>query len=137
MDWLCEPTEIDAMQTNRLFCLSELFYASLYLLHFTQGPFYIFSLMATVFFPIAIGKLAIALVQGYLACLNLGTVDVTERAAEREAKKKAKWFFSCGYYFRNILISCQEASCHIWIPVSVSEPVFDGSLLPVLWPGFN
>ena len=64
--------------------------ASLYLLHFTQGPFYIFSLMATVFFPIAIGKLAIALVQGYLACLNLGTVDVTERAAEREAKKKAK-----------------------------------------------
>lgn len=69
---------------------NELFYASLYLLHFTQGPFYIFSLMATVFFPIAIGKLVIALVQGYLACLNLGTVDVTERAAEREAKKKAK-----------------------------------------------
>merc|ERR1712029_170042 len=44
---------------------NELFYTSLYLLHFTQGPFYIFSMMAMVTFPIAIGKLAIALVQGY------------------------------------------------------------------------
>lgn len=69
---------------------NELFYASLYLLHFTQGPFYIFSVMATVFFPIAVGKLGIALVQGYLACLNLGMVDVAEREKAAEAKKKAK-----------------------------------------------
>jgi len=67
-----------------LFCMcagNELFYASLYLLHFTQGPYYIFSMIAVFTFPIAIGKLAIALVQGYLACVNLASVDVAERAA--------------------------------------------------------
>ena len=55
-----------------------------------QGPFYIFSMMAMVTFPIAIGKLGIALVQGYLACLNLGMVDVAEREKAAEAKKKTK-----------------------------------------------
>ena len=47
-------------------------------------------MMAMVTFPIAIGKLGIALVQGYLACLNLGMVDVAEREKAAEAKKKAK-----------------------------------------------
>ena len=36
--------------------------------------------VALVCFPIAIAKLAIALLQGYLACINLGRVDVAERA---------------------------------------------------------
>lgn len=58
---------------------NEIFYASLYLLHFTSGPFYLFHITAILCFPVAIGKLAIALVQGYLACLNLGAVDVEER----------------------------------------------------------
>ena len=48
------------------------------------------SMMAMVTFPIAIGKLAIALVQGYLACINLGMVDVAERAKAAEDKKKSK-----------------------------------------------
>ena len=47
-------------------------------------------MMAMVTFPIAIGKLAIALVQGYLACINLGMVDVAERAKAAEDKKKSK-----------------------------------------------
>ena len=98
-----------------LFCMcagNELFYASLYLLNFTSGPFYIFNIgkftyyvflkkqvitfetkmdrntlykyflisVAMVCFPIAIAKSAIALLQGYLACINLGSVDVEERA---------------------------------------------------------
>lgn len=67
-----------------LFCMcagNELFYASLYLLHFTHGPYYIFTVISVVTFPVAIGKLAIALVQGYLASVNLASVDVAERAA--------------------------------------------------------
>ena len=58
---------------------NEIFYASLYLLHFTSGPFYLFHITAILCFPVAVGKLVIALVQGYLACLNLGAVDVEER----------------------------------------------------------
>jgi len=69
-----------------LFCMcagNELFYAALYLLNFTSGPFYMFNIMAMVCFPIAIAKSAIALLQGYLACVNLGAVDVMEREAAR------------------------------------------------------
>ena len=36
--------------------------------------------VAMVCFPVAIAKSAIALLQGYLACINLGSVDVEERA---------------------------------------------------------
>ena len=42
---------------------NEIFYASLYLLHFTNGPFYIFNITAVLCFPVAIAKLAIALFQ--------------------------------------------------------------------------
>ena len=42
---------------------NEIFYASLYLLHFTYGPFYIFYVTAILCFPVAIAKLAIALYQ--------------------------------------------------------------------------
>ena len=42
---------------------NEIFYASLYLLHFTNGPFYFFYITAVVCFPIAMAKLAIALFQ--------------------------------------------------------------------------
>ena len=44
---------------------NEIFYASLYLLHFTNGPFYIFNITAVLCFPVAIAKLAIALFQVY------------------------------------------------------------------------
>ena len=42
---------------------NEVFYASLYLLHFTYGPFYFFYITAILCFPVAIAKLAIALLQ--------------------------------------------------------------------------
>ncbi len=42
---------------------NEMFYASLYLLNFTSGPLYIWSILAVVTFPVAIGKLAIAVLQ--------------------------------------------------------------------------
>ena len=58
---------------------NELFYAMLYLCHFTSGPFYLFSIVAVVCFPVAILKSAIALLQGYLAATNLVGVDLEER----------------------------------------------------------
>ena len=61
---------------------NEMFYCSLYLLNFTQGPFYIFSILAVITFPIAVGKLLIALLQGYLAFVNLGMVDMNDRNAQ-------------------------------------------------------
>ena len=43
-----------------------------------------------VCFPIAIAKLAIALLQGYLASINLGSVDVLERAEAAKRKDPLK-----------------------------------------------
>ena len=42
---------------------NEIFYASLYLLHFTYGPLYIFYITAILCFPVAMAKSAIALFQ--------------------------------------------------------------------------
>ncbi len=42
---------------------NEIFYASLYMLHFTEGPFYLFYVAAVLSFPVAMAKLAIALLQ--------------------------------------------------------------------------
>jgi len=67
---------------------NEIFYASLYLLHFTNGPFYIFNITAVLCFPVAMAKLAIALFQGYLACMNLAIVDVEERKRNVMATKE-------------------------------------------------
>ena len=42
---------------------NELFYAMLYLCHFTSGSFYMFAILATLCFPVAVLKSAIALLQ--------------------------------------------------------------------------
>jgi hypothetical protein len=42
---------------------NELFYAMLYLLNFTTGPFYLFVPMAVITFPVAVAKTGIALLQ--------------------------------------------------------------------------
>ncbi|KAJ9578385.1 hypothetical protein L9F63_005391 [Diploptera punctata] len=64
---------------------NEAFYASLYLLHFTEGPLVlgvgIFRIICYMCLPVAIVKSLIALLQGYIACKNLGNVDLKERAA--------------------------------------------------------
>jgi hypothetical protein len=46
-------------------CLAgnELFYAMLYLLNFTTGPFYLFVPLAVITFPVAVAKTGIALLQ--------------------------------------------------------------------------
>merc|ERR1712013_203696 len=60
---------------------NELFYASLYLAHFTSGPLYLFYIMAVITFPVAVAKSGIALLQGYLAAVNIVGVDTKEREA--------------------------------------------------------
>ena len=56
---------------------NEIFYASLYLLHFTSGPFYIFNITAVLCFPVAIGKLAIALCQvNQLVSMTMTTLSI-------------------------------------------------------------
>ena len=64
---------------------NEIFYASLYLLHFTWGPLYMFPVIAMLTFPVAVAKSGIALLQGYLAAQNIAAVDTRER---NEAKKE-------------------------------------------------
>lgn len=83
--------------TNRkiLFCMcagNELFYAMLYLLHFTHGPtvplgplsFGIFTAICVLCAPVALTKTAISVVQLYAACQNVVAIDVAERKAEME-----------------------------------------------------
>ncbi|XP_015119685.1 CDP-diacylglycerol--inositol 3-phosphatidyltransferase isoform X1 [Diachasma alloeum] len=69
---------------------NEAFYAALYLLHFTEGPTLLgMSLFRAVMYisaPIAIVKTAISVIHGYVASLNLSTIDVKEREALRKAK---------------------------------------------------
>jgi len=60
---------------------NELFYASLYLAHFTSGPLYLFYIIAVITFPVAVAKSGIALLQGYLAAVNIVGVDTKEREA--------------------------------------------------------
>lgn len=62
---------------------NEAFYAALYLLYFTEGPTVIgmslFRLVMYLSAPIAIIKTAISLLHGYVACINLSTIDLKER----------------------------------------------------------
>ncbi|PSN38759.1 CDP-diacylglycerol--inositol 3-phosphatidyltransferase [Blattella germanica] len=64
---------------------NEAFYASLYLLHFTEGPVVagvgLFRIICYLCAPVAVVKSLIALLQGYIASKNLGAVDVRERQA--------------------------------------------------------
>ena len=74
--------------TNRtvlgFMCLfNELFYAALYLLHFTPGPlllgFSTFKLLAIVSFPVAVVKTGISVIHGFVATLVLILVYLTTR----------------------------------------------------------
>ncbi|XP_063602331.1 CDP-diacylglycerol--inositol 3-phosphatidyltransferase-like [Penaeus indicus] len=70
---------------------NELFYASLYLLHFTEGPIIagmgLWRALSFGLLPVAILKLVLALMQGYEAAIALGGIDVRER---QEAASKNK-----------------------------------------------
>merc|ERR1711922_49213 len=63
-----------------LFCMvagNELFYSSLYLLHFTPHKF--LQIIAVITFPVAVAKLAVAVLQGYLAVKAIPAIDKQER----------------------------------------------------------
>jgi len=67
---------------------NELFYAMLYLCHFTSGPLHLFLILAVLCFPVAVTKSGIALLQGYLAAVNLAAVDTKERQAVAAVKSE-------------------------------------------------
>ncbi|CAL1267349.1 unnamed protein product [Larinioides sclopetarius] len=78
-----------------LFCMcagNELFYSMLYLVYFTPGPTIIFGIglfhiLLYISTPVAIVKTLISLLQLYVACMNIGIIDINERAIEARKKK--------------------------------------------------
>lgn len=72
---------------------NELFYCMLYLLYFTEGPTIpaiglgVFRAVLYISIPIAIAKTLISLLQMVVASINLGIIDVNERAIEASKKK--------------------------------------------------
>lgn len=66
---------------------NELFYSSLYLLHFTEGPVIagmgLWRVMSYGLLPIGVLKSILALMQGYNAALGLGEIDVQERKGQK------------------------------------------------------
>lgn len=66
---------------------NELFYCSLYLLNFTEGPalvlgWGVWRVLAWLLFPVAVAKSVLALMQGYYAAINLAAIDIQERAGK-------------------------------------------------------
>ncbi|KAL0267116.1 UNVERIFIED_CONTAM: hypothetical protein PYX00_009471 [Menopon gallinae] len=65
---------------------NELFFASLYLMYFTSGPFGIFRILCFVTAPFMLVKTFISLVQAYVACKNMAIIDMKEREMLRKEK---------------------------------------------------
>lgn len=69
---------------------NEAFYAALYLLHFTEGPILagisLFRAILMISAPVALVKTILSLIHGYVACINLGIIDVKEREQQRKVK---------------------------------------------------
>lgn len=65
--------------------VNEAFYASLYLLHFTEGPVFLgislYRLIAYLTAPLAIVKSLISVLHAIVASKNLSIIDVNERLA--------------------------------------------------------
>ncbi|XP_051160856.1 CDP-diacylglycerol--inositol 3-phosphatidyltransferase [Leptopilina boulardi] len=69
---------------------NEAFYAALYLLHFTEGPILagisLFRAILLLSAPVALVKTILSLIHGYVACINIGIIDVKEREQQRKVK---------------------------------------------------
>ncbi|MPC60544.1 CDP-diacylglycerol--inositol 3-phosphatidyltransferase-like [Portunus trituberculatus] len=69
---------------------NELFYSSLYLLHFTEGPIIagvgLWRILSYGLLPVGVLKSVLALMQGYSAALSLGEIDVLERQESQKTK---------------------------------------------------
>lgn len=70
---------------------NELFYSMLYLIYFTPGPTVfgmgLFHLILYISTPIAVVKTLISLLQLMVACMNIGIIDMNERAVESRKKE--------------------------------------------------
>ncbi|KAK6636404.1 hypothetical protein RUM43_010065 [Polyplax serrata] len=65
---------------------NELFFASLYLLNFTAGPFKVFKILSYVTAPFMIIKNFISLVHLCVACKNISIIDVKEREMVKKSE---------------------------------------------------
>ncbi|KAK2580111.1 hypothetical protein KPH14_012389 [Odynerus spinipes] len=68
---------------------NEMFYATLYLLHFTEGPILagigLYRILMYLSAPVAIVKAAISILHGYVSCINLSIIDLKERQEHLKA----------------------------------------------------
>ncbi|GAU89696.1 hypothetical protein RvY_02213 [Ramazzottius varieornatus] len=65
---------------------NEVFYAALYMLHFTEGPIGLFRILAYVTAPVAVVKAGISGIQLVAALRNVAAFDVEERWTAANAK---------------------------------------------------
>jgi CDP-diacylglycerol--inositol 3-phosphatidyltransferase len=82
-----EPYLLRLYYTNKqvlfvMCCGNELFYITLYLMHFYNSYFWIF--LAVLCFPIAVAKWLMAILQGTVAAKNLAAIDMQERSAQQK-----------------------------------------------------
>ncbi|XP_014252564.1 CDP-diacylglycerol--inositol 3-phosphatidyltransferase [Cimex lectularius] len=67
---------------------NEAFYASLYLLHFVEGPLLfgigLFRMVAYISLPVCVIKTLFSLIHGYVAAINIASVDRVERLAMKK-----------------------------------------------------
>lgn len=71
---------------------NEAFFASLYLLYFTEGPLLfgisLLKVILVISCPVMLVKTGISLLHGFVASLNLATIDVKEREAAKAVKSQ-------------------------------------------------
>lgn len=68
---------------------NEMFYATLYLLNFTEGPILAgigtYRILMYLSAPVAIVKSAISILHGYVSCINMSIIDQKERQEHLKA----------------------------------------------------
>ncbi|XP_047353908.1 CDP-diacylglycerol--inositol 3-phosphatidyltransferase isoform X1 [Vespa velutina] len=68
---------------------NEMFYATLYLLYFTEGPILagvgLYRILMYLSAPVAIVKSAISILHGYVSCINMSIIDQKERQEHLKA----------------------------------------------------
>ncbi|CAG2170376.1 unnamed protein product [Oppiella nova] len=73
---------------------NEMFYSSLYFLHFTSGPLipvlniHLIPLLVWVSAPVALVKAGISVLHGYISAINLSIIDLSERQATAQLSAK-------------------------------------------------
>jgi len=65
-------------------CGNEVFYMTMYLLHFYDS--YLLTFLAIITFPVALAKWGMAILQGTTAARNLANIDLAEREAQSKTR---------------------------------------------------